>query len=145
MKVTDLHEFKLGRLFFGRLDHGTDIISAIETVCENISIPTASFSVSGAVCSYTVGTYDQKQRVYVTSTVKEAREIVYCQGNVSIKEAKPFVQAHIVLSDEQGQITGGRLFSETTVYAGEIELQELIGPPIERTYDEKTGRFEFNL
>lgn len=142
MKATDLQEFKLGRRFFGRLEHGTDIISAIETVCENNSILAASFSIQGAVCSYTIGTYDQAQHVYVTSTVKEAREIVNCQGNVSAKDAKPFVLAHIVLSDERGRITGGRLFSETVVYAGEIELQELIGRSLTRSYDEKTGRFE---
>jgi len=34
---------------------------------------------------------------------------------------------------------GGHLFSDTILFAGEIRLQELIGNPLERAYDERTG------
>jgi predicted DNA-binding protein with PD1-like motif len=140
-----LHEFKLGRRFIGRLRHGTDIISAVETACGKNSIRAASFSVFGAVRSFTIGTFDQTQLVYITHTGEETREIASCAGNVSIRAGNLFVHAHIVLSDEQGRTIGGRLFSETIIYSGEIELLELIGPSLERIYDEESGRFEFDL
>ena len=38
-----------------------------------------------------------------------------------------------------GKIIGGHLFSETILYAGEIDLQELTGKPLERAYDGTTG------
>lgn len=49
------------------------------------------------------------------------------------------MHAHVVLGDEQGNTIGGHLFSESIVFAGEIDLQELIGEPLERSYDETTG------
>lgn len=99
----------------------------------------ATFSVIGAVSSATIGAYDQKQQVYVTSKEEAPLEIVSCIGNVSLKDGKPFIHAHILLADEQGKTIGGHLFSETIIYAGEINLQELTGKPMERTYDNDTG------
>lgn len=99
----------------------------------------ATFSMIGAVSSFTLGAYDQQQQVYVTFSRKTPAEIITCTGNISIKDKKTFVHAHIVLGDEQGETIGGHLFSESIIFAGEIELQELIGKPMERSYDQTTG------
>ena len=74
-------------------------------------------------------------------TVKEDREleILSCTGNISIKEGRPFVHAHIMLADIHGATIGGHLFSDTVVFAGEIEIVELVGTPLERRHDEVTG------
>ena len=61
-------EFQPGRYIVGRLPYGEDLISAIENLCKSSSIQMAIFSLIGAVSSYTIGTYDQKQQVYVTAT-----------------------------------------------------------------------------
>ena len=139
MKELSCSEFKQGRIFAGRLPHGVDLINSIEKFCKKASIQMAAFSVIGAVSSATIGAYDQKQQVYVTVKEDAALEIVSCIGNVSIKDGQPFIHAHIVLADEQGKTIGGHLFSETIIYAGEINLQELTGKPMERTYDNDTG------
>ena len=132
-------EFKTGRRFVGRLPHGKDLITFIEDFCKKASIQMATFSVIGAVSSVTMGVYDQKQQVYVTFTEETQLEIVTCIGNVSLMDGNPVVHAHIVLGDKQGKVTGGHLFSETILFAGEIELQELTGKPLERAYDDTTG------
>lgn len=137
--MTVLNEFKPGRCFVGRLPHGRDLIQGIEAVCRDASIQMAAFSLIGAVSSVTFGAYDQKQQVYVTVKENAALEIVSCMGNVSLKEGHPFIHAHVLLADEQGKTLGGHLFSETIVYAAEIYLQELAGPPLERVYDQTTG------
>ncbi|RZB35320.1 MAG: uncharacterized protein SRB1_01088 [Desulfobacteraceae bacterium Eth-SRB1] len=139
MKELSCFEFQQGRIFAGRLPHGGDLINSIEEFCKKVSIRMAAFSVIGAVSSYTIGAYDQKQQVYVTFKEKAALEIISCMGNVSLKDGKPFIHAHILLADEQGKTIGGHLFSETIIYAGEINLQELTGKPIERSYDNDTG------
>ena len=139
MKELSCFEFQQGRLFAGRLSHGGDLINTIEEFCKKASIRMATFSVIGAVSSATIGAYDQKQQVYVTFKEEAPLEIVSCIGNVSLKEGKPFIHAHILLADEQGKTIGGHLFSETIIYAGEINLQELTGKPMERTYDNDTG------
>ena len=139
MKELSCFEFQQGRIFAGSFSHGSDLINSIEEFCKKASIQMAAFSVIGAVSSYTIGAYDPKQQVYVTFTEKAPLEIVSCTGNVSLKEGKPFIHAHILLADEQGKTIGGHLFSETIIYAGEINLQELTGKPMERTYDSDTG------
>lgn len=123
----------------GRLPQGKDIITVIESFCKENSVQTAAFSLIGAVSAATLGAYDQKQLVYVTFKENAAFEILSCSGNISLKEGRPFVHAHIVLGDEQGKVIGGHLFSETLVFAGEIEIRELTGPPLERTYDPTSG------
>ena len=139
MKELSCFEFKQGRIFAGRLPHGGDLINSIEEFCKKVSIQMATFSVIGAVSSVTIGAYDQKQQVYVTFKEEAPLEIVSCMGNVSLKDGKPFIHAHILLADEQGKTIGGHLFSETIIFAGEINLQELTGKPMKRTYDNDTG------
>ena len=139
MKKMTGSEFQLGRFIVGRLPHGEDLISAIENFCASFSIQMATFSLTGAVSSYTIGTYDHTQHVYVTATEEANLEILTCTGNISPMNGSLLVHAHIVLGDKNGNTTGGRLFSETTIFAGEINLQELKGKPPERTYDEQTG------
>ena len=134
-------EFKLGRRLLGRLPHGKDLITSIENFCTASDIQAATFSVIGAVSSATIGAYDQKQQIYVTFTENVPMEVVTCVGNVSLKDQAPVIHAHIVLGDERGKIIGGHLFSETVLYAGEMDLQELIGKPLERVYDRTTGLF----
>ena len=138
-------EFKLGRRLLGRLPHGKDMITSIENFCIASDIQTATFSVIGAVSSATIGVYDQKQHVYVTFTENAAMEIVNCIGNVSLKDKTPVIKSHIVLADEHGKIMGGRLFSDTILFAGEIDLQEMTGESLERVYDDETGLRLWNL
>ncbi|MBW1896433.1 MAG: DNA-binding protein [Deltaproteobacteria bacterium] len=138
-------EFESGRYILGRLPHGKDLLGAIEEFCEENSIQTGVFSVIGAVTSVTLGAYDQKQQVYVTEKKEEPLEIVHCTGNVSLKDGKVAVHAHAVLADQSGRTTGGHLFSETRVYAGEIAMRELLGQSLEREYDDTTGLFLWRL
>jgi len=132
-------EFKLGRRFVGRLPHGKDLITSIEGFCKASSIQMATFSVIGAVSSATLGAYDQKQQVYATFTQEEPLEVVTCTGNISLMDENPVVHAHIVLANLEGKTIAGHLFSETILYAGEIDLQELTGKPLKRAYDDTTG------
>lgn len=138
-------EYQPGRRFVGRLPHGKDLITSIENFCTVSAIQMATFSVIGAVSSATLGTYDQKQHVYVTFTENSPMKILLCTGNVSKKDGDPAIHAHIVLGDEHGKIIGGHLFSETLLFAGEIDLQEITGKPLERVYDNTTGLMLWNF
>ena len=104
----------------------------------------AVLTVNGTVSSATLGTFDQQQQVYVTTQVDKPLSIVACQGNVSIKDNHPFVHVSAVLSDTDGRVTGGRLFSDTIILGGDIDLQELTGPPMMRQYDPTTGLMLWN-
>lgn len=138
-------EFQSGRCFVGRLAHRTDLVTAVEAFCAESGIRTAVFSIIGAVSSVTLGAYDQKQQVYVTSKKDGHFEIIYCTGNISLKDARSTMHAHGVFADTQGNTFGGHVFSETVVYAGEIFLRELAGTPLVREYDEQTGLYLWQI
>ena len=132
-------EFRTGRRLVGKIPRGEDLIRSVERFCEAASVETACFTVQGAVSSFTIGVYDQTQQVYVTHSKAAAREIVFCTGNISIQGGKPVAHDRSVLADESGDVTGGRLFSETLVFAAELEMTEWLGPALERDYDPETG------
>ena len=139
MTKLDCVEFAPGRRFIGRLPHGRDLLTSIKEFCTNASIQTASFSFAGQVSAFTIGTYDQEQHVYITYAQEAPLEIVSGSGNVSLMDGDLQIHAHAVLADKQGKTIGGRLFSDTILFAGEIEIQELTGKPAERAYDPDTG------
>ena len=125
-------EFTLGRQFLGHLPAGRDLIAAVETFCREQEIETAAFRVAGTVTSATVGAYDPIQEVYVTFADASPYEIASCAGGASMKSGVLAARAQIVLCDLQGNTTGGRLFSETIIYSGQIYLQELLSGPVGR-------------
>ncbi len=132
-------EYSAGRRFVGRLAHGGDLLEMLETFCVRHQIQAAGFSLIGAVSTATLGTYDQSQQVYATFTVEGNLEILSGTGNVSLKEGKPFIHAHVVLGREGGETIGGHLFAGTTVFAGEVLITELVGEAPVRSHDDVTG------
>lgn len=139
MKRLAAVECRTGRRYLGRLPHGGDLIRSIEDFCKDRGIRAGSFFLIGAVSSAVIGAYDQEKKTYNKIEMNEPLEIVACSGNISIKDGAPFVHGHIVLGDEQGKTCGGHLFSDTVVFAGEIEILESEEPVLVRTYDEITG------
>ncbi len=133
-------QYNAGRIFLGRLNGGEDIIHAVEDFCKKNTIKFAAFSVTGAVSLFTIGVFDQKQQVHVTSRHEFFSEIICCTGNIILHGENAYVQAQIILADQLGKTSGGRLFSDTLLFAGELQLMELLGPPASREYDQASGR-----
>ena len=131
--------FSHGKTFLGRLPQGGDLLSSIELFCEISDISTAVFSVRGALSTATFGIYDQKQQVYATEKLETGLEIINCTGNISLKNGKPSAHAHFILADSQGRTFAGHVLPETTIFAGEFHLQELLGDKLERVFDPATG------
>ena len=123
----------------GCLPQGQDLIQAIKGFCQAQNIQMATFTVTGALSAVTLGSFDQQQQVYVTEVRDQPLSLVACQGNVSIRDTHPFVYVSAVLSDLEGQTIGGRLFTRTIIFAGELDLQEMTGQPLKRHYDATTG------
>ena len=137
--------FALGKTYMGRLPHGQDLITSIESFCNASDITTGVLSVIGALSSATIGIYDQQQQVYITEKIEKELEIITCTGNISLKEGKPFCHAHFILSDADGRTYGGHVMSESILFAGELHLQELVGDNLERIYDQTTGLMLWDL
>jgi predicted DNA-binding protein with PD1-like motif len=133
-----IRDFRQGRIFFARLDHGADIISEITNLAEENGIETGAISAIGALSRAELGYYDQVSHKYCKISVDEPVELASCSGNISLRDARPFVHAHAALSNRTGRTWGGHLTCGT-IFAVEVCLQELSGLPLKRVPDSITG------
>lgn len=135
---------EMGRKFFARADHNSDIIEFVIELAKNQKIMTAAFTAIGALKRAKLGFYDQKSHEYMETLLIAPQEIACCLGNISVKEDEPFVHAHAVLADQNGNVKAGHLL-EGKVFAAEIHLTEFLGEQIRRKKDYLTGLSLWNI
>ncbi len=133
-------EFEVKRSFLIRVKYDYDLIRFVTELAQEKGVAAASFTAMGAVKHAKLGFYDQAKHVYKEMIFDSPLEIASCVGNISVRDGRPFVHAHAVLSDSEGNARAGHLF-EATVFAGEVHLFELKGPRLERKHDDVTGLF----
>ena len=139
-----VRKFNLGRNFLVRAKHDSDIISFVTDVAKEKGVRTATFTVIGALKYAKLGFYDQKRHEYVETVLSAPQEIASCIGNISVKEEKTFVHAHVVLADSEGNTKAGHLI-EGKVFAAEVHLSEWIGEKVIRKNDKVTGLFLWDI
>ncbi|MCF8025001.1 MAG: DUF296 domain-containing protein [Desulfobacteraceae bacterium] len=132
-------------LFMGRLGYGQDLLEEITAVCTGQNIRLARIEAIGAVQYARLGYYDQNTLEYRFFTIDQPLEITGLIGNVSVRENKPMVHAHITLADKAGNAYGGHLAIGTIVFACEILIETLDGRCFERKFDEETGLPLWNI
>ncbi len=132
-----IRDFKQGRAILTRLDHGADIISQITNLAEENGIEAGALSAIGALSRAKLGYYDQLSHEYGIISLEEPVELASCLGNISLRDGRPFVHAHAVVSNREGKTWGGHLTSGT-IFAAEVYLQELSGLPLIRVSDSIT-------
>lgn len=135
-----VRELKRGRSLLVRLDHGADLADQIYKLAVDEGIHTGVFSALGALTQAEIAFYNQESHEYSVLRVEESTELVSCTGNVSLREGKLFVHAHIVLADPDGRTRGGHLL-HGKIFAAELFLIELLGEPMVRENDQKTGLY----
>ncbi len=108
------------------------------------NISAAVFTALGALKNARLGFYDQKKHVYGELVFSGPIELVSCVGNISLKDGEPFVHAHAVLSDDEGNVRGGHLLGGT-IFAAEVHVTELLGGALVRRLDNVTGLSLWNF
>jgi len=122
----------------GTLKHGSDLLEELTQLCVRENITLGRLQAIGAVQKANIGFYDQKEREYRFRTLNQPQEITNLLGNISLKDDKPFIHAHITLADEEGNAFGGHLASGTIVYACEFVFEIFEGAVFIRSFDEAT-------
>jgi len=131
-------ELGVGRNFLIRAEHDSDLIKSVAELAKKNEITTATFTAIGALKNAKLGFYNQKKHDYSETLLSTPQEIASCIGNVSMKDDEPFVHAHAVLADQNGNTNAGHLL-EGKVFAAEIHLTELVGAKLIRKTDPVTG------
>jgi len=135
-----MSHYTVKRTIIGHLKSGTDLYDGITRIVQEHNISAGRVTGIGAVQRAKLAYYDQKLMKYFDIDVNEPMEIVSLNGNVSLKDGKPFVHAHVVLADEKGNGKGGHLLAGgTPVFACELTIEEYEGPQLTRGFDERTG------
>jgi predicted DNA-binding protein with PD1-like motif len=128
-----------GKSYLGRLNFEGDLLEELNAFCAEKDIQLGRVEAIGAVQKARIGYYHQDKREYEFHELNEPMEILSLAGNVSLKDGKPFVHAHVTLSNAAGQAFGGHLAPGTVIFACEALVQTLEGPVLQRTSDEDTG------
>lgn len=118
---------------------GEDLWESITRFCQENNIQAGIVLAIGALQKAKFGYYDQKEKRYLENSIEEPVEIVSCLGNISLKEGKPFVHAHLSLANKEGKVFGGHLTPGCIVFACECSIIELEGERLERTLDQITN------
>lgn len=129
----------LKQTLIGKLGHDEDLLKELQSVCKEKDILLGKISVIGAVKKARIGFYDQQTRQYRFLEINKTLEISSLTGNVSIRDGKPMVHAHITLCDCDGNAYGGHLAEGTIVFACEFVMDIYDGPQYLRENDETTG------
>ncbi len=107
-----------------RFDMGEQFPETLADWCEKEKIESAAIVAGiGMLENIEIGRYDGKE--YVTEMIQPSSEILSLQGNVSMKEGKPFVHLHMSLADEDMSARGGHLFNGTVSMTIELIMLEL--------------------
>lgn len=129
---------KSSDIIMGRLDHGVDLLEELTDICRENDIRLGRVEAIGAVRKARLAYYDQHTFEYRFFSIDKPLEIVTLTGNISLKDGKPFVHAHIALADKTGAVFGGHLASGTIVFACETIIESMEGSSFERKFDEET-------
>ena len=134
-----IREIIRDKIYIGKLSHNNDLLEELTSLCTQYNITLGWIRAIGAVQKARIAYYDQEKRVYCFSEINKRLEITSLVGNVSLKEGKPLVHAHLTLADKNGNAIGGHLAQGTIVFACEVTIQAFQGDPLIRGFDDTTG------
>jgi hypothetical protein len=122
-----------------RLPHGGDLLEEIAAVADAHGMRAAELRAIGALSSARLAYYDQSAHTYGEFALDAPVELIGLLGNVSLRDGATFVHAHATLAGHDGACVGGHVAPGCVIFACELVLQELVGDPLERGFDEVTG------
>lgn len=132
-------EVARSRCVMGRLGHGKDLLEELTGLADKLGVRLGRVRAIGAVKKARLGYYDQERREYRFFELARPLEVTGLIGNVSLKDGRPMVHAHVTLADEEGRAWGGHLVPGTVVFACEFVMEILDGPELVRELDDETG------
>lgn len=135
---------KLRRTIIGQLPLGADLHEGLTQIAQREQIRCGRIQGLGATTHAVVAYYDQSEKKYKSMEFPGGMEILNLHGNISLRDGKPFVHAHILLGDPQGKVFGGHLLPGTKIFALEVFIDEFEGEEFVREQEDTTGLFLWN-
>ncbi len=122
----------LDRIYIQRLRPNSDLLEELEALASQKAIALGQISGIGALKKASLGIFLPREARYAVKEFAGELEICHLSGNISLKEGKPFVHAHLVISDPDGRAHGGHLLPGCQIFIAEIILLSFRGGKLER-------------
>ena len=127
------------RLIMGKLSYGGDLLEELTAVCEEEGVVLGTVKAIGAVQKGSIGYYNQDEQKYQFVEFDKHLEIASLIGNISTRDGKVMVHAHVTFSDDEGVCYAGHLSGGTIIFACEFIITVCRGARFVRDLDEQTG------
>ena len=88
---------KLNNSFIVYVEKGEKVMETLTNFCIENNIHSGQLAGIGAVKNIDIGAYDINTKDYIHRKFDEILELLSFQGNVALKDGKPFLHAHITL------------------------------------------------
>lgn len=124
--------YKAGSIFILRLEKGDKIVESLTEFCRRRRVRAAHFSGLGSCRGAELGFFDWDKKKYRFHKVRGDHEIAALLGNIRLKEGRPFVHAHAVLSGPDFRAIAGHLKEAEVLALCEIALTKLDGETVEK-------------
>lgn len=120
------------------LERGDDLRGCVEKLALDADIVGARVTAIGGVENPELGCYELSKREYLRKTFDGIYELVSLDGNITIKDGKPFLHAHVVISGTDFVAYAGHLFDCKVGLVAEMFIDPL-GAPLARLMCEDIG------
>lgn len=115
-----------------RLRPNADLLEELEALVRREAIELGILSGIGALSRAALGIFLPGESRYEVREFAGELEICHLAGNISVKEEKPFVHAHLIISDRDGRAYGGHLLPGCRIFVAEVLVTCLRGARMER-------------
>ena len=126
-----------GTLIVG-LERGDDVRASVEALAQKEGIACARVSAIGAVEGAELGYYDLQRKEYLRKTFAGIWELVTLEGNITLKDSRPFLHAHVSIAGADYELRGGHLFDARVAVVVEMFI-DIFSEPLPRRYQEDVG------
>ncbi len=120
------------------LDRGDDLRSCIEAFAEEQKIFAGKVEGIGALEDPELAAYGLHKKEYLRRTFPGIFELDSMEGNIALKDGKPFLHVHVGISGEDFIMFGGHLMNAKIGVVGEIWITPF-STPLHRVYCEDIG------
>lgn len=108
------------------LNKGDEIMSKLLNFITEYKITGGSITGIGALSNVTLGYYDIQKKEYLKKTFDQINyEMISFAGNISYKDEKPMIHAHVLLGGPDYNTIGGHLFEGTVAVTAEMFIKPM--------------------
>jgi predicted DNA-binding protein with PD1-like motif len=121
---------------FVSLESGEDLLEGLDRAVAELGFEAATLQVIGGLREAHIGYFHPERKEYLAFSTGHV-EISSGLGNVSLRDGKPFIHLHLVVSEQDGRSLGGHAMEGCKAFVVEAYLRALAGPAPVR--EERSG------